>query len=140
MSRPPPRIFEQPVFLASQQQLPAVPCDNVHNPALLRTLALAVEDVSVDARLETVLQVRQRVEVEVEQPFAVPVSDSAGEQVAQEALVVSRMRTATTEAKASERRQLVSRDLYGFVRWDGAQACGSVPRGQQPLLSGGPVV
>ena len=41
-----------------------MPCDYVDKPVALRTTALAPEDEAVDVRLQPVLDVRQRIQVE----------------------------------------------------------------------------
>ncbi len=68
-----------------------MPRDEVDDAGLLSTLALAVEQEAVDARLEPVFIVRDGVEADVEEPLAEPVADGSGNQVSQDALTVVRM-------------------------------------------------
>lgn len=53
-----------------------------------------MEDISVDARLKAVFVVRESVEVEVEETFAVALTDSRGEEKSKEVLLVARVRMA----------------------------------------------
>jgi len=54
----------------------------------LRAAALAPEDEAVDARLEPVFEVGERIEVEGEEAFSVAVPDGVREEIADEALLV----------------------------------------------------
>lgn len=82
-----------------------VPGDDVDDAGLLGASALAPEDEAVDAGLESVLEVRECVEVEVEEALVVAVADPGGEEVAEETLLMERNRAWTS--KEPERSQLV---------------------------------
>jgi hypothetical protein len=84
-----------------------VPGDVVDYATPLGASALAPENEAVDARLQAVLELREGVEVEVEEALAVAVPDGAGEEVAEEALPVMRVWARASASKEPEGSQLV---------------------------------
>lgn len=61
-----------------------------------------MKDISVDARLEAVFVVRESVEVEVEETFAVALMDGRGEEESKEVLLVVRVRMAEEASEEPE--------------------------------------
>lgn len=85
------------IRLVSQPETSSLPCDDVYNAGFGGTPALSLENVAIDSRLEIMLEVREGIEAEIEEPFAIAVSDGTWEKVANEALFVARVRAARTE-------------------------------------------
>lgn len=74
-------MLKRSMSLRSQQEAFTLPRDNIHNPTLLDAPALALKYIAIDSRLEVVLQVWERIQVEVEEAFAISVSNSSREEV-----------------------------------------------------------
>lgn len=94
--------------LWSQQQPSTMPGDNVDDAALLSAPALAPEDEAVDSGLEAVLEVREGIEVEVDQALAVSVAHGAWEEISEETLLMPWVWVRAARAKESEWSQLVA--------------------------------
>lgn len=58
-----------------------MPPENVDEPRLLVPLALALKNQPVNAGLEAMLELRKRVEPEVEHALAISISDGSREEV-----------------------------------------------------------
>lgn len=83
--------------MRTQPQTSALPRDEVYNAPLLCASALALKYIAVNPRLDVVLDVREGREAEVEESFAIAVSDGAREEETDEALLVARVGTSRTE-------------------------------------------
>lgn len=90
--------------MRTQPQTSALPRDEVYNAPLLRASALALKYIAVNPRLDVVLDVREGREAEVEESFAIAVSDGAREEEMDEALLVARVGTSRTEHGPGYRR------------------------------------
>ena len=100
-----------------------MPGDVVDYATPLGPAALAPENEEVDSGLQAVLELREGVEVKVEEALAVAVTDGTGEEVAEEALPVMRV-WARARARASASKEPEWSQLVELLNVRAAWACG----------------
>lgn len=100
-------MFDRPPSRLSQQQPLALPSNEVNDPSLGASPALSAENVLVDAALDAVLDAREGIEAEVEEPLAIAISNSRRQKISNKALAVATVRASSPKAKRyPEGRQL----------------------------------
>lgn len=100
-------MFDRPPSQLSQQQPLALPSDKANDPSLGASPVLSAEYILVDAALYAMLDLRKGIEVEVEEPLAIAISNSWRQKISKETLTVAAVRASSPKAKRyPEGRQL----------------------------------
>lgn len=97
----------------TQQQPPTALRDSIHPTGLCQAAALAAENIAINAALQAMLIIGDSVEVKCQKALAVALTEAfagVGEKVAQEALLVIRMRLAKEATEGFEGRQFGGRE------------------------------
>lgn len=82
---PPSPVSARYRGLGAKQEAAGVLGDEIDDARLVSALALSFKEEAIDARLSSVFVVGESVEVEVEELLAVPISNGAWEEEAEEA-------------------------------------------------------